>query len=213
MNRGVSIGSSIPDAGYPSSIEHRESRIEYRALAVAIIVAGLLAPAYSQTQSVTLMLEQTPVKGGDIAPGPGVYNFQTGSEVILTATAKPGYKFVHWLGDVSDATATSTVVYLNEPKVIIAVFEQSESNALGKEREYLSVGGGGGGGSGLMPTALDLSRPGGMSAGTGGAKPRPIIYSINTGGKVPEVPEPATGAILMLGGLFAFARRRLRRHC
>ena len=183
-------------------------------LAVAIIVAGLLAPAYSQTQSVALMLEQTPVKGGDIAPGPGIYQFETGSEIILTATAKPGYKFVHWLGDVSDATATSTVVYLNEPKVIIAVFEQSESDLLGDEREYLTTGGGGGGGSGLMPTALDLSRPGGMSAGTGGGgmKPRPIIYNINTGGKVPEVPEPATGAILMLGGLLAFARRRVRRH-
>ncbi len=181
-------------------------------IAVAIIVAGLLAPAYSQTQSVALMLEQTPVKGGDIAPGPGIYQFEAGSEIILTATAKPGYKFVHWLGDVSDATAANTVVYLNEPKVIIAVFEQSETNAIGKEREFLSAGGGGGG-SGLMPTALDLSRPGGMTAGTGGGmKPRPIIYNINTGGKPPEVPEPATGALLMLGGLFAFARRRARRH-
>jgi len=182
-------------------------------LAVAIIVAGLLAPAYSQTQSVALMLEHTPVKGGDIAPGPGIYQFEAGSEIILTATAKPGYRFVHWLGDVSDATATSTVVYLNEAKVIIAVFEQSESGALGDDKEYLTAGGGGGGGSGLMPTALDLSRPGGMTAGTGGgAKPRPIIYTINTGGTTPEVPEPATGALLMLGGLFAFARRRVRRH-
>lgn len=205
MNRGVSTFAflGIPYRGRGAIL-----------LAVAIIVAGLLAPAYSQTQSVALMLEQTPVKGGDIAPGPGIYQFETGSEIILTATAKPGYKFVHWLGDVSDATATSTVVYLNEPKVIIAVFEQSESGALGQEQEYLSAGGGGGGGSGLMPTALDLSRPGGMSAGSGGGmKPRPIIYSINTGGKVPEVPEPATGALLMLGGLFAFARRRVRRHC
>jgi len=159
------------------------------------------------------MLQQTPVKGGDIAPGPGIYQFEAGSEVILTATAKPGYKFVQWLGDVSDATASNTVVYLNEPKVIIAVFEQSESGALGKDREFLAGGGGGGGGSGLMPTALDLSRPGGMTAGTGGGvTPRPIVYNINTGGKVPEVPEPATGALFMLGGLFAFARRRVRRH-
>lgn len=204
MNRGVLTFAvlGIPNRGCGAIL-----------LAVAIIVAGLLVPAYSQTQSVALMLEQTPVKGGDIAPGPGIYQFKTGSEVILTATAKPGYKFVHWLGDVSDATASNTVVYLNEPKIIIAVFEQSESGALGEDREFLSGGGGGGGGSGLMPTALDLSRPGGMTAGTGGGvKPRPIIYSINTGGKVPEVPEPATGALLMLGGLFAFARRRIRRH-
>jgi len=203
MNRGVLTFAclGIPDRGRRAVL-----------LAVAIIVAALLAPAYSQTQSVSLMLQQTPVKGGDIAPGPGIYQFKTGSEVILTATAKPGYKFVHWLGDVSDATASNTVVYLNEPKVIVAVFEQSESGVIGKDREFLAGGGGGGGGSGLMPTALDLSRPGGMTAGTGGVKPRPIIYNINTGGKVPEVPEPATGALFMLGGLFAFARRRVRRH-
>jgi len=204
MNRGVSTFAALgtPYGGRGGIL-----------LAVAIIIAGLFAPAYSQTQGVALMLEQTPVKGGDIAPGPGVYHFQAGSEIILTATAKPGYKFVHWLGDVSDATASSTVVYLNEAKVIIAVFEQTESDALGDEREFLSAGGGGGGGGGLMPTALDLSRPGGMTAGAGGgsAKPRPIIYNINTGGKTPEVPEPATGALLMLGGLFAFARRRVRR--
>jgi len=205
MNRGVLtfVFLGIPDRGRRAVL-----------LAVAIIVAGLLAPAYSQTQSVALMLKQTPVKGGDIAPGPGIYQFKPGSQVTLTATAKPGYKFVQWLGDVSDATASNTVVYLNEPKGVVAVFEQSESDALEKDREFLSAGGGGGGGSGLMPTALDLSRPGGMTAGTGGggATPRPIIYNINTGGKVPEVPEPATGALLMLGGLFAFARRRVRRH-
>lgn len=182
-------------------------------LAVAIIIAGLLAPAYSQAQDVALMLEQTPVKGGDIAPGPGIYHFQAGSEVILTATAKPGYKFVHWLGDVSDATATSTVVYLNEPKVIVAVFEQSETGDLSKEKEFLTAGGGGGG-SGLMPTMVDLSRPGGMTSGSGGgnSKPRPVVYNINTGGTTPQVPEPATGALLMLGSLFALARRRARKN-
>ncbi|MHC4207590.1 MAG: InlB B-repeat-containing protein, partial [Planctomycetota bacterium] len=73
-----------------------------------------------------LLLEQTPVKGGEITPVAGVHYFKPDSEVILTAVPKAGYKFIHWLGDVSDPTSANTVVYLNEPKVIIAVFEQAK---------------------------------------------------------------------------------------
>jgi len=95
-------------------------------LAVAVMAFGLIAPAYSQTQDIVLLLEQTPVKGGEITPAAGVHHFKPGSEVFLKAVPKPGYKFVRWLGEVSDATATSTIAYLNKPKVIIAVFEQAE---------------------------------------------------------------------------------------
>jgi hypothetical protein len=158
-----------------------------------------------------LLLEQTPVKGGEITPVAGVYHFESGSEVTLTAVPKPGYQFVHWLGDVSDSTASSTVVYLNQPKVIIAVFEQAEHDILAENA--LPAGGGGAGGSGLVPTAVNLTRPGGVSAGGGGGKGKPptIVYSLQGGDKSAEVPEPATSVLLALGGIFAFARRRARR--
>ncbi|UCG48369.1 MAG: hypothetical protein JSU94_01075, partial [Phycisphaerales bacterium] len=81
----------------------------------------------------------------------------------MSAHPKPGYQFVHWLGDVSDATATRTVVYLNKPKVVVAVFEQAEYGA----RDILP-GAGGGGGGGLMPTAVNFYPQGGISAGGGG---------------------------------------------
>jgi uncharacterized membrane protein YgcG len=174
-------------------------------LVIAIIAFGLTIPAYCQTQDIVLLLEQTPVKGGEITPVAGVHHFKPGTEVMLTAVAKPGYKFVHWLGEVSDATASSTVAYLNKPKVIIAVFEQAE-HGISADGDGLPAGGGGGPG-GLFPTALDFSRPGGFSGGGGGkAKPQKYIYIIKDNKPTPEVPEPATGLLLVLGSLFALKR-------
>jgi len=178
------------------------------ALAAAIIVWGMFAPADCQAQEVLLLLEQTPLKGGEITPIAGVHHFEPGSEVVLSASPKPGYQFVHWLGEVSDATARSTVVYLNKPKVIVAVFEQAKYNA----RDILPAGGGGGGG--LMPTAVNFFPQGGISAGgAGGGKPQPgpVTYVLDTNKTTPEVPEPATGVLLVMGSLFAFARRRGRK--
>jgi len=186
--------------GFPKFLER--GRIM---LVIAIIAFGLTIPAYCQAKDVVLLLEQTPVKGGEITPVAGVHHFKAGTEIMLTAVAKPGYKFIHWLGEVSDATASSTVAYLNKPKVIIAVFEQAEQG-ISADGDGLSIGGGGGAGGGLFPTPLDLSRPGGFGGG-GKAKPQKLFYSPKGKKPTPEVPEPATGLLLMLGGLFALKRR------
>ena len=178
-------------------------------LVAAIIAFGLTIPAYCQTQDIVLLLEQTPVKGGEITPIAGVHHFKPGTEVMLTAVAKPGYKFIHWLGEVSDATSSSTIAYLNKPKVIIAVFEQAE-HGVSADVKGLSAGGGGAPG-GLFPTALDFSRPGGISGGGGKAKPQKQIYIIKDKKPSPEVPEPATGLLLVLGSLFALKRRGLKK--
>jgi len=176
-------------------------------LAVATVVCWF-APADCNAEEVVLLLNQTPAKGGNISPIAGIHHFKTGSQITLTANARPGYQFVHWLGDVSDATATSTMVYLNKPKVVVAVFEQAEYGA----KDILPGGGGGGGGGGLMPTASNFYPKGGISAGgggVGGAKPQsgPVIHVDKT---TPEVPEPATGVLMVMGSLFAFSRRRAR---
>lgn len=180
-----------------------------------IIVAGMsFAPAYSQAPNVSLVLQQTPAKGGEITPAAGVHHFAPNSEITLKAVPRPGYKFVNWLGDVSDPTANKTVVYLNKPKIVIAVFEQTD-NDTPIDEENLNSGGGGGVGGGLLPTATDLSRPGGFSAGGGGGMPKPqqIIYvDLPSKDTTPKVPEPATGVLLVLGGLFTFIRRRVKPH-
>ena len=179
-------------------------------LVIAIIACGLTIPAYCQTKDIVLLLEQTPVKGGEITPAAGVHHFKPGTEIMLTAVPKPGYKFIHWLGEVSDAAASSTVAYLNKPKVIIAVFEQAK-HGISANGDGLPIGGGGAGG-GLFPTALDLSRPGGFSGGGGGkAKPQKPVYYVKGKKPTPEVPEPATGLLLLLGSLFAFKRRGPKR--
>lgn len=200
---------SIFDLRFP--VLNRQSAIGIRhlRLAFAIIALGLIMPACSQAKDMVLLLDQTPSKGGDITPVAGVHYFKPESEIVLTAVPKTGYKFTHWLGDVSDPTAASTVVYLNEPKVIIAVFEKAEQSISGDGEGFL-VGGGGGGGGGLVPTALDLSRPGGFGGG-GGAKPQKPVYYVKGKKPLPEVPEPATGLLMMLGGLLAFKRRGPKR--
>lgn len=194
--------------GFPKFLER--GRIM---LVIAIIAFGLTVPAYCQTKDIVLLLEQTPVKGGEITPVAGVHHFKPGTEVMLTAVPKPGYKFIHWLGEVSDATASSTVVYLNKPKVIIAVFEQAE-HGVSADGDGLPIGGGGGAGGGLFPTALDFSRPGGFGGGGGGkAKPSKYVYVSQGNKPTPEVPEPATGLLLVLGSLFAFKRRGRKKAC
>jgi hypothetical protein len=173
----------------------------------AILVACGFAPVDCSGEEVVLLLNQTPVKGGEISPIAGVHHFEPGSQITLTANAKPGYQFVHWLGDVSDATATKTMVYLNKPKVVVAVFEQAEYGA----RDVLPGAGGGGGGGGLMPTASNFYPQGGISAGGGGGGAKPSGPTINVNKTTPEVPEPATGVLMVMGSLFAFSRRRARR--
>jgi len=171
--------------------------------AIAIIVCWLFAPAYCQTPDVALLLQQTPSKGGAITPTAGVHHFELNSEITLTAAPKPGYQFLYWLGDVSDPAATSTVVYLDKPKIVIAIFEQTENGTL-VEEVGLSFGGGGAGGSGLVNTVANFGYTGGMSSGAGGrAKSPKVVYVKN----IEAIPEPATGVLLLLGSLFAFARR------
>ena len=170
--------------------------------AIAIIACGLFTPAYGQKKDVMLLLEQSPIKGGEISPVAGMYHFEPGSQVTLTAVPKPGYKFLHWLGDVSDPTATKTVVHLNKPKIVVAVFEQNEHRLIGPT-------GGGGGGGGLFPTPTDLRWPGGLSAGGGSTRPPTQSHVYVVEGNEP-VPEPATGLLLLVGGLFVFRRRGAR---
>jgi len=182
------------------------------AVAIAIVAGWLFAPAYCQTPSVALFLQQTPAQGGVMTPIAGVHHFVPGSQVNLTATPQPGYQFVHWLGDVSDPTTNRTVVYLDKPKIVVAVFEQIEYGIL-SAGESAPVAGGGVVGGGLMSTAGDYGRPVSLSAGgapAGKPKSQRLIYSDSDEGAA-EVPEPASGALLILGSLFAFARRGRKR--
>ncbi len=190
-------------------------------LAIAVISAALPGSAYCRTDDPVLLLQQTPAQGGTVTPDVGVHHFDLNTEVTLTAVPKPGYQFVYWLGDVSDPTASSSVVYLDTPKIIIAVFERVKYEFLVTEERPQSSPGGGG----LRRSAADYSRQGGGGGGSGKRpqkwrRPSPPApeeeqqdFPVPAEGEandfpVPQIPEPATGILLALGSLLAFAKRR-----
>ena len=157
---------------------------------VLIISLILLAPAYCQLSGVTLLIQQSPPQGGKVVPIAGVYDFELNAEINLTAIPRPGYYFVQWLGDVVDPMAATTVAYLNKPKVIIAVFQQTDyGTLLGGATVYADTPSSFVGGGGYSP-----------ASGGGGYIPPPPPPPQPT-------PEPATGLLLALGGL-ALLRKR-----
>jgi hypothetical protein len=155
---------------------------------------------------------------------PGVHIFDRDSQVALTATPKTGYQFVCWLGNVNDARASSTSVFLDNPKIVIAVFERSKFAFVEyEEPPDISAGGGG-----LYRSPTEAGSDG---TGDGGRQqqkfhfPRPKTPDV----PVPEtpppdvpvpddtqkdppvpVPEPATVAFLLLGMLAMVKRPRKR---
>jgi hypothetical protein len=137
-------------------------------LALAGLLCGLLGPAYCQdfasqpsvelqsgTDATVLLMQQPDVRAGSVTPDVGVHHFDLDSEVLLTAVPKPGYYFVYWIGDVSDPTAISTLIYMDAPKIVLAVFARSEFAFL--IDETMMVGGNYGG---MHPSAADYSNQG-----------------------------------------------------
>ena len=186
-------------------------------LAAVVILVSLGGAAYCQTEGVSLLLQQIPAQGGTITPSAGVHHLKPNSEIALTATAKPGYQFICWLGDVSDPKASSTVAYINRPKIIIALFERTEYENL-----LTQTGAAGGGGSGASGSASggsfsDVGNQTGLMIGGGGGTPKVLLpapgsvsWPINIEPSEPEpaVPEPATGILLALGSLFTLFRKQ-----
>jgi hypothetical protein len=189
-------------------------------LVLVIILYGLLKPAYCQdfasaewqprTDAAVLLMQQPDSRAGAVTPGVGVHYFDLDAEVLLTAVPKPGYYFVYWIGDVSDPTAVSTIIYMDAPKIVVAVFARSEFEFLFEEMMML----GGGGGGGMRPSAADYSN---QEYTGGGAKrysssrspsppPLPDEFPVPEDPEVPETPEPATALLLGLGCLLLVRR-------
>jgi hypothetical protein len=157
-----------------------------------VLALSLAVAAYADAPVYDLCIEQSPAKAGTVTPDSGTHRFSANALVALAAEPQPGYQFAYWLGDVADPTARQTTVHVNSSKIIVAVFRPEEKDPLDKALA-------GGGGGILTATPADLSSPAWSSPG--GKRDTSEAPTIHT-------PEPATLALLALGGLVLRRRRR-----
>lgn len=189
-------------------------------ISAVIVLCVSLQTAYGQMNDPALLLQQSPPEGGTITPAAGVHKLELGSEITLTAVPKPGYQFVYWMGDVGEPASSTTTLYLDAPKIVIAVFERAEFESLFAAGASQSRPGGG-----LLRSISE-----GMQSGFGGpgakrpskfrwpSKPEEPPEEEEPGEDfpvpegedfpVPEIPEPATVLLLGLGSLVLLRKRR-----
>ena len=186
---------------------YNQALVRFRRLFFFSLIASIFAfsPAFSQSNKYTLLVQQTPSDGGQVTPLAGSYKYDPGTEITLTAKPNNGYEFAYWLGDVSNQQASSTIVLLNKPKIIIAVFQPIQNN--------LNVSGdigGGGAISGLVSNPVTIGQPASLSSGGAGKPQQQKVYA-PAGENPPVVPEPATGVLLTLGSILTFTKKRKRK--
>jgi hypothetical protein len=166
------------------------------------------AHASAQEDGTSLMLDVTPPQGGSLNIVPGVHSYDRFAAVTLVATPKPGYQFVYWMGNVTDAATGTTMVFLDSPKMVIAVFERNKFETT-EDDGLESTSGGGDNGGGLVRSlsesysSSDISSDASYSSSSSGHS-----SSSDESSDIPvPVPEPVSAA-LFFAGAFMLARSR-----
>ena len=177
---------------------------------------------YEQEQGYSILIEASPADAGFVTPEPGVHRIGFNETVLLTATPKPGYRFLYWLGDVGNLTANETTIKLDSPKIVIAVFEREEFSLLTpsiQPQKGLGSGGASAVASGFTPRG-PMASPGpippprsvlvlpdqnmlpvpGVPPGDDGEEDEPAPDE--------PIPEPATRVLFGLGAVAVFRRTR-----
>ncbi len=177
---------------------------------------------YEQEPGYSIIVEASPANAGFVTPESGVHRFGLNETVVLTATPKPGYRFLYWLGDVGDLTANETTTNLDCPKIVIAVFERQEFSLLTPStmpQKGRGIGGATASANRFTPKRPASPRP-----------PRPTLPKLvwpkqdrpfpvpndndhDEGEESPPVepiPEPATIVLFGLGAVTLLTRKRSR---
>lgn len=196
-------------------MKHKNSNSFVYAIALSsiVIICSIAVPAYCQDDSVALMMQLSPAEGGKVNIEPGVHTYDKDSVITLRAVPNPGYQFVYWIGNVTEASSSTTTVNIDGPKIVIAVFEKSKFEILAGAEQPQILSGNGGLYRSPVESGIDISGD------------EEIVYrapSYNTtsstshnppvpGGNdqpVPNNPTPEPATILLLsGGIFALNKK------
>lgn len=91
----------------PSSQRHRYVAIVSIALVAVALIAGMVACARGESY----VLAITSTEGGSVTtPGEGMFTYDEGTVVVLTAEAEEGYRFVEWTGDLDSIDNVDSAV-------------------------------------------------------------------------------------------------------
>ena len=211
--------------------KHKKNISKILLPAIMVMIAAVSRVGYSQTYDYydpdeyydygyALMIEQSPVDAGKITPHVGIHRVKLNEVVVLKAIPKPGYRFIYWLGDVTDVATNETTIVVGAPKIVIAVFERTEFDL--PEFDVVRNGLGRGGGS-RVPDFSPRSR----RVGSGWEipdRPEDIDEEPGMDFPVPEdedfpvpededfpVPEPTTVVLLSFGAVPLMLGRRKRK--
>ena len=181
----------------------------------ACFLLAVVVPLPAQTEGYLLMVQQSPADAGTVTPQAGIYRTSLNDTITITAFPQTGYRFVCWLGDVTEPTANSTTILVDAPKIVIAVFEREEFAAALSEEGLLIPGRGI---SGLRRSPSRVRAGASISPGERKIYDTPdYSWSWDWPDEpdepdefpVPEIPEPATLLILSSGTVgLLFMRKR-----
>lgn len=158
--------------------------------ALVLVVFGMGRTGWGANRAYPLTVRQSPLEAGIISPAEGIHMIGAGDVVTLQATAKPGYRFLYWMGDVTDLSASETLLVANAPKTVIAVFERTEDDMLLSSAGNGQSGPGGGGGqleapsqSGYYGVLTPSRQQGRQSGGIGSVGSTQPVRSSRPSGK------------------------------